>query len=532
MQIKTNGNISNINIGSIPDDREIIFSSSSISPITKSTLGIKLSGLTIKNTVVTSPISQPEIIDSEKLGYVSTSSYAVSDGFVEPHVSTSWIISSTLDKATAGNGDIANVAKSTSYLTDFPNSLLNYGGTYFVKAKHHSASYDSDWSIVKEVSITDKYIQTPTITLVDSNILAATLSPVLTITAFRAEGFTDTLKAITVLVSEDSNFTYGVPYTVTTPTITLEALTPGTEYFVKAKMLGETLESEWSDVISFTTMFKTEKPVITGDTSGYENNVVVITITNYNPELLYSISLTGGTSEQDGDKINWKLPVVNTTIDTYTETHTLQVVALNLKDSLGLSDITSHDVLVMNIPASVDYLFNYPTVMVNGFHSAVSGMNKFITTKTIDQPESDTPFVSVRDIICVENAVTILDPLRRSFGPTTIFNYNESVYIPKAGDILFTDTSAMLYVLSVDIENKTFTVNNEVAVYSKIFKPASMNIGIDTATIVRASYVDGLLQTYYGELVVEETYSLTLIVETLTGNTVMNVSGSICKKAV
>ena len=94
---------------------------------------------------------------------------------------------------------------------------------------------------------------------------------------------------------------------------------------------------------------QTEAPTLSGISEGVEITEATITITNYSADNIYSISVTGGSTERSGDTITWTLPEVDSDSN-----HIIFVRAENTVIPMGESVDGEHTILVTNVPVVGD----------------------------------------------------------------------------------------------------------------------------------------------------------------------------------
>lgn len=115
--------------------------------------------------------------------------------------------------------------------------------------------------------------------------------------------------------------------------------------------------------------YQLETPVLSGPSIADEGEDVDIIITNYDPNVTYSISVSGGSYTRSGDTITWTLPMVSSDTN-----GTIEVYAS--KPDYWDSETGSHNLTVRNIPVVDDQTLLY--------EGSTMTSNEFPDTTNID----------------------------------------------------------------------------------------------------------------------------------------------------
>ena len=277
---------------------------------------------TLNVSVVTPTITAPiaEATDVLVTPTITTSNYSFVGGS-ETHISTDWEI--------ATDSGFTNVVKSsladTVNLTSWTPTALNDMTGYYVRARHKSVNYTSNWSASVHFTTVDVYVQTPTLTVTGTP-TDVPETPMLTTSAFSVFNGSDTHTGTTFTVKDGGTTvwtetkTTGDLLTTTVPAGTLEV---STEYTFEAFHTGVTYGNSGIVVNTATTKASfsiqyglqwnntadtyTRLGAAVGWTTGadFTNNETIQSlmrrcVLNTNGTVNYYLSATDSTKKEDG----------------------------------------------------------------------------------------------------------------------------------------------------------------------------------------------------------------------------------------
>lgn len=187
---------------------------------------------------------------------LNTSAYSATGGNEEVHASTDWQIS---DDANFSN--IVWQAAGSASLTQITVGVaLEDDTTYYLRARHNSASYVSEWSSAVTFATISVFVTTPSITSPADEATDIGETPTLTSSAFAVTSGSDTHASSDWQIASDSGFSSIVVQT-TDDASNLESwtvpsgnLSTSTTYYARVRHTGAAEgDSAWSATVSFTT---------------------------------------------------------------------------------------------------------------------------------------------------------------------------------------------------------------------------------------------------------------------------------------
>lgn len=178
------------------------------------------------------------------------------------HVSSDWQIATDAGFTNL----VASVTDSTTNKTTWSTTGLTPGASYHSRVRHRSdvsgsnGSFYSDWSAdcAFTVTVDDRSIKTPEVSIVGGSTSVSKTAPVFNGTAFVPLNFTDTHVSSDWQIATDSAFT-NVIHSSTGSTSNkvswspTTALSDGTVYYARCRYNGNVKNSPWSAVIPFVT---------------------------------------------------------------------------------------------------------------------------------------------------------------------------------------------------------------------------------------------------------------------------------------
>ena len=304
--------------------------------------------------VVTPIIISPLTGTEDFSGIITTSPFALKEGYESTHVSTDWEIAKDLNFT-----DIAvSSYNDTNNKTSFTFNPEESNTTYYIRVRHNSSAYVSKWSNPISVSSVNVYISSPEVT-VDGDDLNTSLKPSFSSSPFTVINGTDTHTSTDWEISLNNDFTNIIfsNYDSNTNKLTMSLISNllyGTEYFIRARYKGAKYTSAWSNIATFRTSNKTDTPVLSGVSNIEEGKPVTINIMNYNSNLTYRVSTTLGSVSRNGAVLTLNTPNVTSNVIVI-----VSVVAVDSMNQAGDSDPATHNVTVINIPTVADQALFY-----------------------------------------------------------------------------------------------------------------------------------------------------------------------------
>lgn len=147
-------------------------------------------------------------------------------------------------------------------------------------------------------------------------------------------------------------------------------------------------------------------PTISGNTSGNEKTTETLTITNYNADFTYVVTVSGGSFTKTGDSISWTLPSV--TVNT-SYNMTVQSTLVGFDSS----SVTSYPMLVIDVLQVDDQALVYDSTTMTEFttltNTALTDTNTTLSailnnpheavSNVINQDAGDTDFKGLNTIV-------------------------------------------------------------------------------------------------------------------------------------
>lgn len=194
-----------------------------------------------------------------------------------------------------------------------------------------------------------------------------------------------------VIDNSDGTYTVTLPdYSVSTSiALTLDASKAGY------------LDSQGTHGIAVTNTITTT-PILTGNASGTESTVLVVTRTNYSATATYTLSVTGGTIVDNGSTIDWTLPTFTGVNDDYILTDYAQepsdIISLVATHTVSVTESTTsiadQTILYENVTISVTEFPVITNVDLTGSTILATADTANATSSIVEQDAVDLDFIN------------------------------------------------------------------------------------------------------------------------------------------
>ncbi|PCI51403.1 MAG: hypothetical protein COB49_02000 [Alphaproteobacteria bacterium] len=244
-------------------------------------LGLGL-GITAGGFVAAPGIAMPVLsltggtVDAPLLPQLNTGAFTPINGAVDTHASTDWQIATDAAFIT-----IVWSALASASLTQITVGLaLNETTTYYARARHNGATYQSKYSTAVMFNTLTVFVTTPAITSPAPAATGISETPAITSSAFAVTNGSDAHASTDWQVAGDAGFTTIVAQSLADATnleswtIPAGNLLVNTGYFVRVRHTGTAQgASAWSPAISFTTAAAFANPWDLGNVT-YDNKAL------------------------------------------------------------------------------------------------------------------------------------------------------------------------------------------------------------------------------------------------------------------
>jgi hypothetical protein len=340
---------------------------------------------TYKKLIVSPYIVQPEDDENNILvPFQITSMSYETVNHTEPHVSTDWQIAT--DKYFK-NIVFESLADTNNLTTITVTTTLEYETTYYVRCRHRSASYDSQWGLTTKFMTGLVGIAKPSIVSPISNDNEVELSDYIDSSAYTQSGISEPHVSTDWQIATDINFTSIVyesledtDHLTSIGSLAALGLATDTTYYVRCRYHSASYVSKWSEITNFSTI-------------------------NIGIGLPYIVSPSNGATEVQGNanitsssynQINQSEPHISTDWQIATDSSFNNIVVNKVESTTELTSIGDMDSLGLNRGVMYHVRCRYHSTTYVSDWSIES--NFTLAVQSIDAPSIITPLNNATDV--------------------------------------------------------------------------------------------------------------------------------------